>query len=73
VAQLTIYVPEAVAKRLKAEARRARKSVSAVVVGLVEGRGRPRRWPKGFEGLYGSCRGELPVVEDQPPEGAPEL
>lgn len=73
MAQITIYVPEDVAKRLKAEARRTRRSVSAVVVGLVQGRDHRGKWPDGFAELYGSCHGELADVEDAPPESTPGL
>jgi len=63
VAQLTIDVPDDLAKRLKTEARRTGKSVSAVLVGLVQGRDHGAPWPKDFAKLYGSCKGELPSVD----------
>ena len=73
VAQLTIYLPESVLRRLRAGSRRAKKSVSAYVSELLERRESPGRWPDNFEQLYGSCRGELPEIADLPAEPGPEL
>jgi hypothetical protein len=73
VAQLTIYLPEAVVRKLRAGARRARKSVSAYVSDLLERRDRPAKWPSDFRRLYGSCDGTLPEVDDVPPEPGPDL
>jgi hypothetical protein len=67
VAQITIYVPDDVARHLKREARRAKKSLSAYLTELAAGRA-PRRWPKWFLELQGSCQGTLRVPEDPPPE-----
>ncbi|MFI5309034.1 MAG: hypothetical protein ACHQ53_16890 [Polyangiales bacterium] len=73
MSQLTIYLSEQVLRRLRAGARRARKSVSAYVAEMLE-EGEPRaQWPKDFRKLYGSCRGDLPDVDDSPPEQGPVL
>lgn len=73
MSQLTIYLPDAVLRKLRAGARRAKKSVSAYVTDLLERRDRPAEWPESFRKLYGSCGGGLPEVEDLPPEPGPEL
>jgi hypothetical protein len=73
VAQVTIYVPDPVAKRLRAAARRAQKSVSAYIVDRLEQRDPHAAWPEGFAELFGSCQGDLPEVEDLPADEAPEL
>lgn len=73
MSQLTIYLPDAVLRKLRAGARRARKSVSAYVTDLLERRNKPTSWPPGFDKLYGSCRGSLPEVDDIAPEPGPEL
>jgi hypothetical protein len=73
MSQLTIYVPEQVLKRLRAAARRQKKSVSAYVVDLLVGRERGAGWPSGFEDLYGSTEGSLPAIDDVPAEPGPDL
>jgi hypothetical protein len=73
VSQLTIYLPEAVLRKLRAGARGARKSVSAYVTDMLERRDAPTEWPKGFPELYGSCRGTMPEISDLEPEPGPEL
>lgn len=72
VAQITLYVPDAIAKKLRADARRAKKSLSAYVTELAAG-SRERGFPKWFLELEGSCRGTLVVPDDPPPEEADEL
>jgi hypothetical protein len=67
VAQITLYVPDAVARKLRADARRAKKSLSAYVSELAGGR-RERSFPKWFFELAGSCRGTLVVPDDAPPD-----
>jgi hypothetical protein len=73
VSQLTIYIPDAILRKLRAGARRARKSVSAYVAELLDAREQPAKWPGGFRDLYGSCRGGFPAIDDLPPEQGPEL
>ena len=66
MAQITLYVPDNVAERIRREARRAGKSLSAYMADLVEGRKQASGWPTGFARLYGSCT--LPTIEDAPPD-----
>ena len=66
MAQLTLYVPDALAARLRRDAKRSGKSLSAYVVELTTG-GKPSSgWPTGFGRLYGSCA--LPERDDPPPD-----
>ena len=71
MAQVTIYVPDEVARQIRRDARRARKSVSAYIVDLIQRRERHCDWPSDFAKLFGSC--ELPAVDDEPPEETPSL
>jgi len=69
MAQLTIYLPDDVARSVKARARRAKKSVSAYLVSLAsEGSARRGRWPRTFLDTFGSWEGRFPRVDDPLPE-----
>lgn len=68
VAQISIYLPEDIEQQLRRKARKARKSFSAYLVDLARRELRPPRWPKSFAKLYGSCAGDLPAIEDLPPD-----
>lgn len=66
MAQLTLYLPDDVAARLRAEARRAKKSLSALVVErLSADEGEHQARLERLAALYGSCA--LPDVPDDPP------
>lgn len=77
MAQLTIYLPEPVEKRLRVRARRAKKSLSAYVVELIEersGETTNNGWPPEFLALFGSVDASFPdEIEDLPPDPVPEL
>lgn len=73
MAQITIYVPDDVARRLRQAARRAKKSLSAYLTELASGRLEPRAWPKSFLELEGSCRGTLKAPQDLPPDEPGQL
>lgn len=68
MAQVTIYLPDHVEKKVRQEARRAHKSLSAYIAELAAGR-MPHRsqWPRGFSALYGSWEGDLTAPADGPP------
>ena len=68
VAQITIYVPDDVAKRLRQAAKRSGKSLSAYLTEAAAGRREARTWPEWFFDLQGSCKGTLVAPEDPPPE-----
>lgn len=68
VAQITFYVPDEVARRLRREAKRAGKSLSAYLTEVVTDERTSRAFPEGFLELEGSCRGTLQRPDDPPPE-----
>jgi hypothetical protein len=71
VAQVTIYLPDAVARRLRSAARRARKSLSAYVAELIDPPPERGRWPEGFFDLAGSTT--IEIDDDPPPRELPPL
>jgi hypothetical protein len=69
MAQVTIYLPDDVEKKVRQEARRARKSLSSYMAELAAGRVQPgRQWPEGFAELFGSWEGDFPLPADAPPD-----
>lgn len=66
MAQVTLYLPDEVAARLKKEARKAKKSLSAFVTErLAGGVEEPGARAKRLRALFGSCA--LPaIIEDAP-------
>lgn len=68
MAQLTIYIPDELAERLKAKAKREGRSVSAFIVEITRDALAPDAWSQAFVDLYGSCEGELSAPDDAPPE-----
>jgi hypothetical protein len=68
MAQITVYVPDGVARKIRRDAARAKKSLSAYVSDLAARRRRRKAWPDAFFALQGRCRGSLVVPDDPPPE-----
>jgi len=68
MAQVTIYLPDDIARQIRAEAKKRRKSLSAYMTQLAREKLHPARWPKAFLDLYGSWQGEFPDIPDSPPE-----
>ena len=71
MAQLTIYLPDDVEKKVRREARRAKKSVSAFIADLAtkkEGRQSDAAWARQVSRIYGSWVGDFPEIEDPPPD-----
>lgn len=71
MAQLTIYLPDQVEKKVRLEARRAKKSVSAFIADLAtrgEARVGDAAWAREVARLYGSWVGPFPEIEDPPPD-----
>ncbi len=67
MAKLTIYLPDAIEKRFRGEARRVKKSVSAYIASLGSAdRTGDSGWPESFEALYGS------MALAAPPDPVPE-
>jgi hypothetical protein len=73
MAQLTLYLPDALEKELRRAARKAKKSLSAYVAELAEKRIKPGTWPKSFAGTYGSWKGKFPEIERLPSERREDL
>ncbi len=71
MSQVTIYLPDDLAGSLRKEARRAGKSLSAYIADLARRKPKKTGWPAGFGRLYGACRGDLPEIEDAPPDEIP--
>lgn len=68
MAQVTIYLPDELEKKVRREAKRARKSLSAYLAELAAGRRAPKKgWPEGFAALFGSWEGDFPQPEDALP------
>lgn len=66
--RLSLYVPDELAARLRAEARQANLPLSPYIVGQLTKR-RDDDWPIGyFEDVCGSWVGDAPIIEDLPAE-----
>ena len=68
MAQVTLYLPDKIAGRLKKAATKAGQSVSGFVAALAERELSPGRWPTSFERLYGEWEGDFIVGPDGPPD-----
>ena len=73
MAQLTIYLPDAVAAAARRGARRAKKSLSSYVAAIVEREARGRAWPKDLQDVLTRGNGDLVEPDDPPPEDVAEL
>lgn len=71
MAQLTIYLPDEVEKKVRQDARRAKKSVSAFIADLAtkkEARLTDAAWAREVAKIYGSWVGPFPEIDDPPPD-----
>lgn len=68
MAQLTIYLPDALEEKLRRDARRAKKSVSAYLADIAARTLQPSTWPPSFAKLAGSWSGEFPAIDDPAPD-----
>jgi hypothetical protein len=68
MAQLTLYVPDALEKQLRRAARKTRKSLSAYVADLARSSVSPSEWPASFLKTYGSSKGDIREPIDLPLE-----
>ena len=65
MAQVTLYLPDEIASRLKRDARKAKKSLSAYVAERLGKSAEPAgARQRKLRALYGSC--QLPGIEDPP-------
>jgi hypothetical protein len=71
MAQLTIYLPDEVEKKVRQDARRAKKSVSAFIADLAtkkEARLTDAAWAREVAKIYGSWVGPFTEIDDPPPD-----
>ena len=67
MAQLNVYVPDDLEEKIKKEAKREGKSVSAFVLEAVKNKIEPKSWSKEFLATFGSMRDNFPdEIEDLP-------
>jgi hypothetical protein len=71
--QVTIYLPDDVEAALRSEAKRTRKSMSAVVVEKVKPPDQPSDYQAALDRLYGSWKGEFPEPPELPLRKVPSL
>lgn len=69
MAQVTIYLPPMVEKRVRAGARRAKKSLSAYIAARLDDERNEAGWPKGYVAMVQSWQNDpldLANPEDEP-------
>ena len=73
MAQVTIYLPEKLARAVRARARREGKSVSAYVGELVQRDAGGRKWPRELVEILSRGKGDIVEPDDPPPEDVEPL
>ena len=68
MAQVTLYIPDEVATRIKREAKRSGQSLSAYMTELAKREVAPAQWPASFLKLFGSWEGDFDIGDDPPPD-----
>ena len=68
MAQVTLYLPDDVATRIRREAKRAGQSLSAYVTALARRDVAPSQWPASFQKLYGSWEGDFDIPDNPHPD-----
>ena len=68
MAQVTMYLPDKIADRLRRAAAKSGQSVSAFVTALAERELSPGKWPPSLGRLYGTWEGDFIVGPDAPPD-----
>jgi len=68
MAQITIYLPDDLARDLRQRAKRSGKSLSSVVAELARLQFRPGAWPDAVKEAFGSWEGAFPEPEDACPD-----
>ena len=68
MAQVTIYLPEAVVREARKRAKRANQSLSAYLAAIVARDTGAQHWPSDFVDLLERGSGDLLVPDDPPPE-----
>lgn len=67
MARLTIHLPDEVEKKIRRDARRAKKTVSAFIAELLTKKRSHAAWAREVEMIYGSWVGAFPEIDDPPP------
>ncbi len=68
MAQLTLYLPDDLAKILRHDAHRAQKSLSNYLLEVIEAHARPQPWPPEFVALLTTGEpGSIEIPDDPPP------
>jgi hypothetical protein len=74
VAQLNVYVSDELEVKIKREAKREGKSVSAYVLEAVKDRIEPKGWSPDFVATFGSLGDDFPDdIDDLPMQKRPGL
>ncbi len=68
MAQITLYLPDKTAGRIKHAAQKSGQSVSAFVAALAERELSPGEWPASLQRLYGEWEGDFVVGPDASPD-----
>jgi hypothetical protein len=67
--QINLYVSDDFEKRIRAEAKRRRLSLSAYLTGLLQNRVGKKGWREGFfTRVVGGWQGDLPEIDRELPE-----
>ena len=64
--QLNVYVPAELEQKIKIQAKREGKSVSAFVLEVVRSKIEPECWSKEFLATFGSMKGCISEAKDLP-------
>ena len=68
MAQVTLYLPDEVAGRIRRAAEQSGLSLSAFITGLATRSLAPVQWPPSFTRLYGAWEGPVDTGSDRPPD-----
>ena len=71
--QITIYLPEDVARKTRWLAKRAGKSIPAYIVEIIARETSTRGWPEDLIDLLHQGKGDLAEPPDPPPEEIPSF
>ena len=73
MAQLTIYIPDELERKIRERAEHEGKSLSAFVADITRQAVEPDAWSRAFLDLYGSWEGDFLEPDDPPPEARDSL
>lgn len=67
MAQVTIYLPDKLAAKLRRDAKRAGKSLSSYIASLASAEREQEEWARHIDKFYGICRDEPLKAPEDPP------